>query len=99
MAIEVYPAATLVAHGIRSDGYKEPKDMPERREIICGLERKMLLAVDVPVLEAKADALDAVVCLLAAQDFLTGNAVSPPHADLAQREGWIWTPARRLLRV
>ena len=33
---------------------------------------------------------DAVVCLLAAKDFLAGRAVPPPDAELAATEGWIW---------
>ena len=37
------------------------------------------------------DLLDAAVCVLAAQDFLTGRAVPPPDRCLAECEGWIWT--------
>jgi hypothetical protein len=37
-------------------------------------------------------ALDAVLCLLAAADFLRGHAVAPATSELerARREGWIW---------
>ena len=38
-----------------------------------------------------ADALDAVVCVLAGRDFLEGFEVPPDAPDLARREGWIWT--------
>ena len=34
VAIEVYPAATLVAHRIRSSGYKKPQQVEERSEIL-----------------------------------------------------------------
>jgi len=35
--------------------------------------------------------LDGVVCLLAAKDFLLGEAMRPIDRDLAEFEGWIWT--------
>jgi hypothetical protein len=37
-----------------------------------------------------ADVLDAVVCLLAAADFLSGRAFPPTHPEQSQQEGWIW---------
>jgi len=44
-------------------------------------------------MEQSADALDAAVCLLAARDFLMGEAMAPENESLARLEGWIW--ARR----
>ena len=43
---------------------------------------------------SNADALDAVVCLLAAMDFLGGYALPPDDRDRAEREGWIWVRPR-----
>ncbi len=88
--IEVYPAATLIAHGFRSKGYKAPKHVAERREIIAGLKMTIAMRCDFSLLERSADALDAAICLLAAKDFLDGPAIAPPKRDLAEREGWIW---------
>jgi predicted nuclease with RNAse H fold len=93
-AIEVYPAATLTAHGCRASGYKRPQDVAERREIIELLRAWMKMPTDVSQLENSADALDAVVCLLAARDFLQGRAVPPPEQRLAEHEGWIWSAPR-----
>jgi hypothetical protein len=42
-------------------------------------------------MEASADVLDAVVCMLAARDFLVGEAMPPVDRNLAEIEGWIWT--------
>ena len=42
-------------------------------------------------MEASADVLDAVVCLLAARDFFLGEAMPPIDRNLAEIEGWIWT--------
>ncbi len=39
------------------------------------------------------DILDAVVCLLAARDFMLGEAMPPVNRSLAEIEGWIWTRA------
>jgi len=36
-----------------------------------------------------ADALDAVVCILAACDFLAGAAAPPLDRSVAEKEGWI----------
>jgi hypothetical protein len=91
-AIEVYPAATLKAHKFRSSGYKKFHQTAERKEIIEDLERLVELSADVlQKMEASADVLDAVVCLLAARDFLLGEAMPPFDRSLAEIEGWIWT--------
>ena len=91
-AIEVYPAATLLAHGVRASGYKQPSQVAERREILSALVGTLEMKTEVSLLETSADALDAVVCLLAAKDFLDGRAVGPLDQPLAEIEGWIWVP-------
>ena len=37
-------------------------------------------------------ALDAVLCLVAALDYVNGEVVQPPSAELdrVRQEGWIW---------
>jgi hypothetical protein len=49
---------------------------------------------DLSILQQNADALDAVVCLLAARDFLAGRAMPPSDQIIAEQEGWIWAAAR-----
>ena len=94
-AIEVYPAATLAVHGIRSSGYKKPSQGQERLEIIRPLSRWIDCKACLSDLEANADVLDSAVCVLAAVDFLDGDAVAPSDTALAEHEGWIWTRRRR----
>jgi hypothetical protein len=89
-AIEVYPAATLSAHGFRSTGYKKPESRAAREEIMSQLTHVLTPPADKSKMLNSADALDAVVCLLAAKDFLDGSAMAPEDLDLAHREGWIW---------
>lgn len=89
-AIEVYPAATLVSHGFPAAGYKGAGDEAVRLAIIEGLRTLATLPSDVAGMKNSADALDAVVCLLAATDFLVGRAVPPVDRELAEQEGWIW---------
>ena len=86
-AIEVYPAATLKAHGIRSSGYKKPGQTEERREIIAGLAERMEVRTRIGPLEHKADVLDAAVCVLAGADFLSGRALSPEDLVTAEWRG------------
>lgn len=89
-AIEVYPAATLVTHRLPSSGYKRSPDTERRREIITGMDGKIELPDDRDLLVSNADVLDAVVCVLTAHDFLTGQGVEPLDRELAEQEGWIW---------
>ncbi len=87
-AIEVYPAATLRAHCIPS-----PFLTPDG---LCGPEVLRLLTdhLDVQSIEQldqlRRDGLAAVICVLAAVEFLEGSAMPPVDVDLAAREGWIW---------
>ena len=82
------------AHGIRHSGYKHKLKVDERKEILSSLAGRLTLATDTQVAVENDDALDAIVCLLAAQDFLRGDAGSPEDVDLARREGWIWVGTR-----
>jgi hypothetical protein len=91
-AIEVYPAATLLAHGLPSRGYKKPESVYVREEILHGLEESGLrMSADTRRNAlACADALDAIVCILAGVNFLDNEAYPPEHQSLAAKEGWIW---------
>lgn len=100
--IEVYPAATLIAHEIPPSGrkpsgfslpaYKDKARVRQRREIVDALREWMTIPQEqVEALCGNDDLLDAAVCVLAAQDFLMGRAVPPPDRCLAECEGWIWT--------
>lgn len=90
--IEVYPAATLKVHGLPCDGYKDKRDehRERREEILHGLPNIEVPSSCQDTARSSADALDALVCLLAAIDFLTGHAMPPQDCDLAHAEGWIW---------
>ncbi|WP_189471626.1 DUF429 domain-containing protein [Litchfieldella qijiaojingensis] len=89
-AIEVYPAATLAAHGIDAKGYKSKNGRSERNRVLADVSSRVEIDTSIPALETRADGLDAVVCLLAAHDFLSGSALSPPMGALVEKEGWIW---------
>ncbi len=93
-AIEVYPSATLMAHGFQSEGYKKPRNTAERKNIITSLKTQMTLPDDCSPLEKSADVLDAVVCVLAGWDFLRGLAHAPDNRELAEIEGWIWVRSK-----
>ena len=90
-AIEVYPAATMLARGIRPVGYKKPPDRSRRAAMLDELAAWISWT---PRTEAvmldSADALDAAVCVLAGWDFLSGRAAGPEDHALAEVEGWIW---------
>jgi hypothetical protein len=89
-AIEVYPAATLIGHGIEAKGYKQAGGTARRQALVHSLARLATLPTDTTTLVANADALDAVICLLAGADFLRGAAMPPADFAAARREGWIW---------
>ena len=89
-AIEVYPAATLTAHGFLATGYKDADATAARKEILVQLDQALELPPERTAMAGNADVLDAVVCLLAARDFLRGEAMRPTDAVTARKEGWIW---------
>ena len=79
-AIEVYPAATRLAHGSEGKGGS-----------IEGLEPLLDLSALDGILPTSADAIDALVAALAAADFIQGRARAPLDLVTARQEGWIWT--------
>lgn len=93
-ALEVYPAATLAAYGVVSKGYRQERS--RRGAVLRALASELVLARGLEgVLVASPHALDAVLCVLAAADYLRQN-VEPPPTDqtaLSRREGWIWVRA------
>lgn len=91
-AIEVYPAATLRQLGIVPRSYKKPMQSEARAAIIQSLSPLTDLHAVSGTMRINADALDAVVCVIAGADFLAGScrAPSPEERSVADREGWIW---------
>jgi predicted nuclease with RNAse H fold len=83
-AIEVYPAATRIAHGL-----------PDAGGSFEGLENLLDCSAVFPALMQSRDAVDAAVCALGAADFLCGRAISPVDHNTALIEGWIWAPMLR----
>lgn len=92
-AIEVYPAATYLAHGITTKRYSRPKDSAARHEIGQRL-REEIMAFDgfAEKITTSPHLLDAAACALGGADFLSGNAWGPEdkEKELALKEGWIW---------
>jgi predicted RNase H-like nuclease len=89
-AIEVYPAATLLAHGLEIKGYKGLQGSKVRAALLAELSNQVDLPVDHSLMVDKDDPFDAFVCLLAGADFLRDEVYMPRDLDLAKREGWIW---------
>ncbi|MBU49075.1 MAG: hypothetical protein CL920_10300 [Deltaproteobacteria bacterium] len=95
-AIEVYPAATLISRGHSASGYKAKDATQRRQELIQALSTEILIPEELHAALVEVDhPLDAVICLLAAADFLDGEVIAPTEEQLerALYEGWIW--ARR----
>lgn len=90
--IEVYPAATLRAHALSDKGYKGNKAQHRdaRKALLARLSKLLRLEVDPELLVASDDALDAVICVLAAADFARGRVHVPTDAAVVKKEGWIW---------
>ena len=80
-AIEVYPAATRIAHGA-----------PAGSGQVDGLSS---LRCDLDLDSLSVDARDSLVCLVAAADFILGRAIPPIAVDQQiLQEGWIWAASR-----
>ena len=89
-AIEVYPAATLKAYGIKDTGYKGIVGLDERKQMLKQLREYIELPFDISLMENNDDAFDAAICILAGADFLRGDVYEPTDLELAKKEGWIW---------
>ena len=89
-AIEVYPVATLIVHGIDPTGYKSKNGDSERRRVLDALRALVNIDTDVPRISHTSDGLDAAICVLAGCDFLSGMALSPERDWPVEREGWVW---------
>ena len=48
------------------------------------------LPADTSTMEDNDNVLDAALCVLAAVDFLRGDAMEPEDQPKAWKEGWIW---------
>ncbi|MFO1493338.1 MAG: DUF429 domain-containing protein [Lysobacterales bacterium] len=94
--IEVYPGATLVVHRLGGCSYKKTNESGARAQILQTLVSAGLLGSLPDAVQRRtareADVLDAILCLVAARDFLQGkcSAPAPADRDQAAREGWIW---------
>jgi predicted nuclease with RNAse H fold len=89
-AIEVYPAATLLAHGWPTADYKHPYHRDGRQRIIDELPQWLDISAARETILASPDVLDAVLCVLTAVDFREGQCAAPTDKELATKEGWIW---------
>lgn len=87
-AIEVYPAATLTAHGIRASNYKDNEGAGTRRSMAQKLES--LVSGITAYAKEVDDIFDACVCLVAALDFFENKAMPATDIASARKEGWIW---------
>ncbi len=89
-AIEVYPAATLKAHGIQVPPKKNATTAEIHTHLVRELGTRMQILVECESWLDQRDAIDAMICALAAYDFLTGQAMPPDDQERAEKEGWIW---------
>jgi len=89
--IEVYPAGTLRALGLRSSGYKGTA-RAGRTSLVSELAKWMAIGPHTASLTTSDHLLDAALCTLAAADFRAGRCIPPPPGtlDRVRREGWIW---------
>ncbi len=88
-AIEIYPAATLIAHGHALPGYKVPGS-PARGAVVQKWPDAVVVPPSLDLVALNTDVFDAIVSVLAGADFVAGAARAPDDVELARREGWIW---------
>lgn len=93
--VEVYPGASLRVWGFDTTGYRS--DASSRERLIRDIKVAapwLDLAAHEKLMIASADACDAVIASLAAQNATLGLYEPPPLSlrDRARREGWIALP-------
>jgi hypothetical protein len=93
--IEVYPAATLKARGIEAVSYKDSDVERKRPNILRQLDLYFEKSESEKNINS-AHALDAVVCVVAASDFLLEKCIPVSDIEKARKEGWIWVRQPRV---
>lgn len=88
--IEVYPHATLLSRRIDTKGYKNNKNIDQRKDILKELQNYIKIEANKNKITKTSHNLDAVICVLAASDFLRGDCIPPPEELSVEKEGWIW---------
>lgn len=92
--IEVYPAATLLSRGLATGGYKknDMAGLEARRDLVKRLSSEVTLKPGLESVAAVDHILDAVLCVVAAADFMQDDVVHPPVSgfETTHKEGWIW---------
>jgi hypothetical protein len=100
-AIEVFPAATLLARKLGGSGYraKTSAGRRARAELLQRLAAEAEIAVAAEVMIEDPNQFDAMLGVLAGADFARGLCVEPTNLALAQQEGFIWfrSSGQRLL--
>ena len=94
-AIEVYPAVTLTAHlgkEAREKGTEKEKMQRRKKNLekIAKMRRFRFGAKMKREILSDKNIFDAVLCVLAAADFVKGDVIRPTNRALAKKEGWIW---------
>lgn len=91
-AIEVYPAGTLKARKLKGPSKQDENAGSKRSELLKRLHVDIGLKSIREIIAENSDAFDAVICVLAASDFLMGKCISIPSDKIeqARKEGWIW---------
>lgn len=88
--IEVYPGATLAAHGVARSKYKDPT-APGARGPMMEAFAPRLAGLKARIGEP-SDIFDACLCIVCALDFLEGRCIAPDagQREAGETEGWIW---------
>lgn len=91
-AIEVYPAATLKARRLKGPSKKDKRAENKRSDLLMHLDIGIASKNNRDKIIGNSDAFDAVICVLAASDFLLGKCISIPgdKIERVRKEGWIW---------
>lgn len=91
-AIEVFPAATLLARGVSATGYKANtlQGRRTRAELLDRLSQEIDLRSHRDVMVDDVNLFDAMLCVLAGADFARGVCVEPSDLARASKEGFIW---------
>jgi len=89
-AIEVYPAATRVS--LYSKIARLPDKVQDRKQILDAIAQTIDVSAVLADAEKSDHVFDAVLCVVAAFEFINGRCQPPDSHDLdtAKHEGWIW---------
>jgi len=90
--IEVYPSVTIAFNDFKISPYKKKKWSNAKADNLDSIKDSFVNTKELSAIIKKEHDFDALICCIAAKDFLQGKCFEPEGSikSVVEKEGWIW---------